>query len=59
MSNRTLERILRKHDVDTCFWPEMRALVFSGERPSHELIRRLHHVGNYVAAIQCYPSRTQ
>ena len=50
MRSRTLERILRKHDVDVGYWPEMRSLVSDGERPSMELVYALNHVGNCMAA---------
>ena len=52
MRSRTLERILRKHDVDVRTAPEMRSLVSDGERPSMELVYALNHVGNYMAALQ-------
>ena len=51
MSNATLESILTQHAIPTAYWPEMRALVFDHARPSKELIRRLNHVGNYMAAL--------
>ena len=52
MSNATLESILTQHAIPLTYWPEMRALVFDGARPSKELLRRLRNVGNYAAALR-------
>ncbi len=52
MSSATLEYILTQHAIPLTYWAEMRALVFDGARPSKELLRRLHNVGNYAAALQ-------
>ena len=52
MSGATLESILTHHAIPSAYWPEMRALVFDGARPSKELRRRLRNVGNYAAALQ-------
>jgi hypothetical protein len=51
MSNATLEAILKQQDIPMAYWPEMKALVFDGTRPSKELLRRLHNVGNYMTAL--------
>ncbi len=50
MSSATLETILLDHDISPVYWAELKALVFDHSRPSADLIRRLHHVGNYMAA---------
>ncbi len=52
ISDETLESILTQHAIPVAYWPEMRALVFDGTRPSEELVRRLNHVGKYMAALQ-------
>ena len=52
MSNATLESILTQHAIPLAYWPEMRALVFDGARPSSELRRRLRNVSKYAAALQ-------
>jgi hypothetical protein len=52
MSNATLETILTQHAIPLACWPEMRALVFDGARPSSELRRRLRNVSKYAAALQ-------
>ena len=52
MSNETLESILTASAIPSAYWPEMRALVFDGARPSKDLVYRLNHVGNYMAALQ-------
>ena len=41
MSNAKLLTILRRHAIPAGYWPEMRALVHDGTRPSSELLRRL------------------
>ena len=46
-----LEAIMRQHEIPAREWGEWSALVFQGIRPSNELIHRLHHVGNYAAAL--------
>ncbi len=51
ISDETLESILTQRAIPAAYWPEMRALVFDGTRPSKELVRRLNHVGNYMAAL--------
>ena len=52
ISDETLESILTANAIPSAHWPEMRSLVFDGIRPSKELVRRLNHVGNYMAALQ-------
>ncbi len=52
MSNAKLQTILRQHAIPVDCWPAMKALVLDGVRPSRELVRRLNHVGNYMAALQ-------
>ncbi len=52
MSHATLDSILTGHAIPSADWPEMRALVFDGARPSAELLRRLRNVGNYAGALQ-------
>jgi len=46
-----LDRILKCHEIHPTFWPEFRALVECGVRPSKELRTRLDHVSNYKAAL--------
>jgi hypothetical protein len=48
ISNKRLEAILRIHDIDKDYWPQMKALVFYGSRPTRALQRRLDHVDNYI-----------
>ena len=45
-----LESILREHNIPALEWGEWSALVFQCKRPGAELLYRLHHVGNYMAA---------
>ena len=52
MNNKKLQTILTQHSIPLACWPEMRALVFDGARPSIALLRRLHNVSNYAAALQ-------
>ncbi len=52
MTTGDLEAILREHNIPAREWGEWSALVFQHIRPSAELIHRLHHVGNYAAALQ-------
>ena len=40
MSSATLESILTYHAIPLGYWPELRALVFDGTRPSKGLLRR-------------------
>jgi hypothetical protein len=51
MTSEKLELILEQHDIHPKFWPEMKALVFDGRRPSAELKTRLNHVLNYKTAL--------
>ena len=51
MSNAKLQTILRQHHIPVGYWPEMKALVFDGARPGGDLLHRLNHVGNYMAAL--------
>jgi len=51
MTGEKLELVLEQHDINPAFWPEMKALVFKGKRPSGELLTRLRHVTNYKAAL--------
>ena len=51
MSPERLELILEQHGIHPAFWPEMKALVFDGARPSKELLTRLRYVANYKAAL--------
>ena len=46
-----LNAILKRHEIHRKFWPEIRALVEDGQRPSRELRTRLNHVSNYKAAV--------
>jgi len=46
-----LDDILKRHEIRPKFWPAIRALVEEGQRPCKELRTRLHHVGNYQAAL--------
>jgi hypothetical protein len=50
MTGEQLELILEQHEIHPAFWPEMKALVFDGVRPSSELRTRLRCVVNYKAA---------
>ena len=50
MTGEKLELILDQHGIHPKFWPEMKALVFDGTRPSRELKTRLNHVANYKEA---------
>ena len=52
MSSATLDRILSEHGIPSHDRPGFRALVFDGTRPNPGLLRRLHHVGNYAAALE-------
>ena len=51
MSNATLESILTQHAIPLGYWPELRALVFDGTRPSKGLLRRLRRVAKYRRAL--------
>jgi len=51
MTNATLESILTYHAVPLGYWPELRALVFDGTRPSKGLLRRLRRVAKYQRAL--------
>ena len=51
MTNATLESILTQHAIPLGYWPEMRALVFDGTRPSKGLLRRLRRVAKYRRAL--------
>ena len=52
MTNQKLQTILTQHAIPLACWPEMRALVFDGARPSSALLRRLRNVSKYAAALQ-------
>ncbi len=45
-----LEAIMREHHIPAREWSQWSALVFQCKRPGPELLYRLHHVGNYMAA---------
>ncbi len=51
MTPEKLELILEQHDIPRTFWPQMKALVFDGTRPSRTLLTRLRRVTNYKAAL--------
>lgn len=51
MSGEHLELILEQHEIHPNFWPEMKALVFQGERPCEQLRLRLRCVSNFKAAL--------
>lgn len=51
MTGEHLELILEQHEIHPDFWPEFKALVLHGTRPSAELRLRLHAVVNYKAAL--------
>ena len=51
MTTKTLQLILEEHRIHRAFWPEMKAIVFHHTRPCHDLLHRLHHVANYMAAL--------
>ena len=46
-----LEAILRENNIPALEWGQWSALVFQHQRPSSELIHKLHHVGNYKQAL--------
>ena len=46
-----LESILRQNDIPAREWGQWSALVFQHQRPSSELIHKLHHCGNYKQAL--------
>jgi hypothetical protein len=52
MSLAMLETILLDHDISPVYFAEIKALVFDHVRPSADLIRRLHHTANYIAAFR-------
>ena len=45
-----LEAIMRENHIPAKEWHEWSELVFQCKRPGAELLYRLHHVGNYMAA---------
>jgi len=47
----SLNTILKRHEIHPKFWPELRAFVEEGVRPSKEVLTRLNHVTNYKAAL--------
>jgi hypothetical protein len=47
MTDKKLVSFLLENNIPEKFWPEMRALVFSGVRPSYTLRKRLRGVINY------------
>ena len=51
MTTATLESILTQHAIPLADWPELRALVFNGTRPSKGVLRRLCRVAKYRRAI--------
>ena len=51
MTSEHLELVLEQHEINPLFWPEMKALVLKGTRPSAELRSRLKHVANYKSAL--------
>ncbi len=51
LSPDNLETILTCHRIPSIYWPEMRALVYDGVRPSDGLRYRLNHLGNYIGAL--------
>jgi hypothetical protein len=46
-----LDAILRRHEINRKFWPEIHALVEEGRRPCKELRTRLKCVANYKDAL--------
>ena len=52
MTTGDLEAIMRQHEIPAREWGEWSALVFQHQRPSSELLHKLHHVGNYKTALQ-------
>ncbi len=48
----TLEALFTEHAIPNFYWEEMKALVYSGNRPAADLVHRLNHVGNYVQCLQ-------
>ena len=51
ISDETLEETLLAHRIPHCQWDEFKTLVLFGIRPSTQLVRRLNHVGKYMAAL--------
>ena len=51
MTGEHLELILEQHEIHPDFWPEFKALVFDGTRPSDGLLVRLRSVVNYKTAL--------
>ncbi len=47
-----LNTILKRRGIHPKFWPGFRAYLEEGRQPSDELLVRLHHVGNYKAALK-------
>ena len=52
MTTGDLEAILRQHEIPAREWGQWSALVFQHQRPSKELIHRVHRVPNYIAALK-------
>ena len=50
MTTRRLHAILRRHKIDSKFWPEFRAMVELGLNAGKELWTRMNNVANYRAA---------
>ena len=46
-----LNAILKCHEIPRKVWPELRAFLEDGVRPSDGLMTRLHHATNYKAAL--------
>ena len=46
-----LNTILKRHKIRPKFWPEIRAFLEEGVRPSEKLMTRLRRVANYTAAL--------
>jgi hypothetical protein len=45
-----LESIMREHHIPAIEWREWSELVFQHKRPGAELLYRIHHAANYMAA---------
>ena len=52
MSHKQLEGILVQHAIPVSCWPEMKSLVFYGQRPGSGLLRRLNGKGRYANCLK-------
>ena len=52
LSPANLETILTAHRIPSVYWPQWKALVYDGARPSEGLRYRLTHLANYIGALK-------